>query len=64
MADEEADARIRKANRAHKLRRRRKVAENPMSGGSLRSVYPAVLRRRLAESQTKEGVGDHTRQPR
>jgi hypothetical protein len=64
MADEEADAPIRKANRANKLRRRRKVAENPMSGGSLRRVYPAVLRRHLAESLTKEGAGDHTRQPR
>lgn len=57
MADDEdgrESPRVRKGNRAHKLRRRRKVEENPMSGGALRRIYPAVLRR-LAEGQTKGG---------
>ncbi len=58
MADDEADRPIRKANRAHKLRRRRKLEENPMSGGSLRRVYPAVVRRHLAEHRPARGPKD------
>ena len=43
----------RKANRVHKLRRRRKVEDNPMSGGSLRRIYPAVVRQ--ARTRGEEG---------
>ncbi len=50
----------RKGNRAHKLRRRRKVEDNPMAGGSLRRIYPAVLRR-AARQAAEDGKGD-TRQ--
>jgi hypothetical protein len=47
----------RKGNRAHKLRRRRKVEDNPMAGGSLRRIYPAVLRR-AAQQAKGDGEGD------
>ncbi len=49
MAGDRGEPAVRKGNRAHKLRRRHKVEDNPMSGGSLRRLYPAVVERRLKE---------------
>ncbi len=62
MADDDQALPIRKSNRVHKLRQRRKVEDNPMSGGSLRRIYPAVLRRHLVD--TKKPAEDTKPRPR
>ena len=52
----------RKGNRAHKLRRRRKVEDNPMAGGSLRRVYPALVRQARERAATRGTTGGETRE--